>query len=473
MRRLGHRRLALLSLLVAASATLATAVAPLAAARPKPTQSTPTSTAVASSCTSPVATAARLRVRVTSTAPTVDVHVRPGQVTGRLDRSRSGGATTSYVPDGVRVTTPAGKRGVVETDIVAVDPSRAGTLTIAVDKAGTGSVTVEVRNASGYGTAAKVSTSAATGQVVVPRSQLFDPAFSLPKADGRKLVLAAYYPWFTASGWENLLVAEQPLLPRSVWDAAGVLSMTQQARSNGVDGFVISWMGAEKNGSAFDIAATAAANTNGVVAPYLEVAEGLNRGGVPVVEQWLREALDRTNVTSSLLVGGVPAVFVWDMAKISPADWQGILSRIGRPVKLITDGDTGVYGSMMAGWHTYLPPADLTGHAERNAFRSGWYRGQAALDPAATPKLHVGTVSPGFDDRILRGVDRPVVSRANGRYDATWDVALAGDPDMVLITSWNEWYEGSEIEPGLLYGDAALRTTAVRSAAWKSATPNC
>lgn len=418
-------------------------------------------------CSPAPATAARLRVRVRSTAARVDVHLSPGQVTGRKDLSATGGATTAYVPDGVRVNVPSGATGVVETEIIAVDPSRATDLTLAIDKTAGGTATVKIWASSGYGRPVTLTASATSAQVTVPRSDLFDPAFSLPKADGRKLVLAAYYPWFGATGWSALPVAEAPVDPRSVWNAAAVLSMTRQARDNGVDGFVVSWMGADKNGMAFDLAATAAEQTNGVVAPYLEVSEGLNRGGVPTVERWLREALDRTG-PASLTMGSAPVVFVWDMAKVTPAEWAGIIARLDRPVRLIGDANTGTHGAVMQGWHAYLPPTDLTGQAERAAFRSAWFRGQAALDPSITPMVQVATVSPGFDDRALRGSDRAVVSRAGGRYDATWDVALAADPDMILVTSWNEWFEGSEIEPGVLNGDTALETTARRSAAWKA-----
>ena len=38
-------------------------------------------------------------------------------------------------------------------------------------------------------------------------------------------------------------------------------------------------------------------------------------------------------------------------------------------------------------------------------------------------------------------------------------LSLATRPDWVLITSWNEWHEGSEIEPSVENGDRELKTT--------------
>ena len=41
--------------------------------------------------------------------------------------------------------------------------------------------------------------------------------------------------------------------------------------------------------------------------------------------------------------------------------------------------------------------------------------------------------------------------------------AIAAHPDYVLITSWNEWHEGSEIEPSVEYGSLFLNATSVFS----------
>jgi hypothetical protein len=48
-------------------------------------------------------------------------------------------------------------------------------------------------------------------------------------------------------------------------------------------------------------------------------------------------------------------------------------------------------------------------------------------------------------------VSRPAPSsRRNGQtYDNLWAAALAAIPDIVTITSFNEWGEGTEIEPAV------------------------
>jgi hypothetical protein len=58
-------------------------------------------------------------------------------------------------------------------------------------------------------------------------------------------------------------------------------------------------------------------------------------------------------------------------------------------------------------------------------------------------------VAPGFDG--TRGTTfRKVVSPAAGeRYDEMWRGALAAGADVVTVTSWNEWHEGTQIEPAV------------------------
>jgi hypothetical protein len=69
------------------------------------------------------------------------------------------------------------------------------------------------------------------------------------------------------------------------------------------------------------------------------------------------------------------------------------------------------------------------------------------------------TVIPGYDDTKIRHPGLKM-DRQNGQvYRLLWQAMLDSKPDWVLITSWNEWHEGSEIEPSLEYGDAYLQLT--------------
>jgi hypothetical protein len=72
--------------------------------------------------------------------------------------------------------------------------------------------------------------------------------------------------------------------------------------------------------------------------------------------------------------------------------------------------------------------------------------------------LHfIPSAMPGYNDRLKEDdFDRPVWARnAGGFFRANWNICEENiDPElrMVLITSFNEWHEGTEIEPSAEYG---------------------
>jgi hypothetical protein len=62
------------------------------------------------------------------------------------------------------------------------------------------------------------------------------------------------------------------------------------------------------------------------------------------------------------------------------------------------------------------------------------------------------SVAPGVDARRAGFPHWGVVPAANGeRYDYLWRSAFAAGADVVSITSWNEWHEGTQIEPAKPY----------------------
>ena len=85
-----------------------------------------------------------------------------------------------------------------------------------------------------------------------------------------------------------------------------------------------------------------------------------------------------------------------------------------------------------------------------------------------TNKPFISTVMPGYDDSRIRS-GHEVRSRDNGEYyRAAWKDAIDRKAQAVIVTSWNEWFEGTQIEPSQSYGNLYLDLTREWSARYQS-----
>jgi len=183
-----------------------------------------------------------------------------------------------------------------------------------------------------------------------------------------------------------------------------------------------------------------------------------------------------------------PVIFVYTAALFDPFEWQNIFRRVRAATGIdafydadVEGADVQLQGRVFDGLHLYNP-APLTLEGDLSLAARVVNRRAAVRDPAApvADPITVGadyrawaaearalgrswsaTVIPGFDDRKIRNPSF-VVSRDHGdgrTYDAFWRIALQSRPDWVLITSFNEWHEGTEIEQSREYGDEFLTRT--------------
>jgi len=61
--------------------------------------------------------------------------------------------------------------------------------------------------------------------------------------------------------------------------------------------------------------------------------------------------------------------------------------------------------------------------------------------------LCLPSVGPGYDASRATGDTRVKPRRLGATYDAMWRSAIAASADAITITSYNEWHEGTQIEP--------------------------
>ncbi|MEU3979287.1 ThuA domain-containing protein [Streptomyces sp. NPDC026672] len=123
-------------------------------------------------------------------------------------------------------------------------------------------------------------------------------------------------------------------------------------------------------------------------------------------------------------------------------DWTALDQVTGNSIVLAQTTDTSKIAHF-SGLYTYDGIAGATA--------PGWK--QAGDYARAHNLIWAPSVAPGYlDDRAVPGNSTPTVDRRNGAaYDQQWNNALdpqiGGSPTWVSVTSFNEWHEGSQIEP--------------------------
>jgi glycoprotein endo-alpha-1,2-mannosidase len=168
-----------------------------------------------------------------------------------------------------------------------------------------------------------------------------------------------------------------------------------------------------------------------------------------------------------LKAGGKPVVFVYARAlnDLKLPGWQSVVNDFGAAVPggatFIGDRISAEAARVFDGIHTYNPTG-LTKGKTAEEIRAWARTTYPEWVKTAGSRISCVTVIPGYDDSCQpsRKPPRPITDRHGGAtYTILWEQAIAANPDWVLITSWNEWHEGSEIEPSVEDGDLALRNT--------------
>ena len=74
----------------------------------------------------------------------------------------------------------------------------------------------------------------------------------------------------------------------------------------------------------------------------------------------------------------------------------------------------------------------------------------AGVQLRALNSIFSPSVGPGYvDTRAIPGSSRDLARDGGARYDLMWSRAVNASPDWVSISTFNEWHEGSQIEPAI------------------------
>ena len=256
-------------------------------------------------------------------------------------------------------------------------------------------------------------------------------------------VSAFYYPWYGTSArdgsfqhWaqhghappNDIASSYYPL--RGLYSSSDTLVTSRQMddmRAAGIDEVAVSWWG---QGSPEDIRlpeVVAAAQDDGLsVAVHLEPYAGRTVASTVADVVYLRRY-------------GIRTFYVYRPLDLPVADWAAASAALHADGSTLF-AQTALVGAAAAGKFDGVYTYDIVVYGARMF-------GRLCAEAHAVKLLCAPSVGPGYDAR--RGSGDPVVKpRRNGAtYDSMWKTAIASRADRVTITSYNEWHEGTQIEP--------------------------
>jgi hypothetical protein len=274
-----------------------------------------------------------------------------------------------------------------------------------------------------------------------PRLLVYDPP--LPQNQPDAPITAAFmYPWFPNAWDQGGTVPFSQFTPaRGMYDSADPEVIDEQvtmATGAGIEAFIASWWGP---GHHTDSATQEildripqSPNPNFRIAVYYE-EEGQSDPSAGEIRddlEYLRRLFDEP---AYLRVDGKPVVFVW----AESSDGAGMASRWNRAKDLFGD-DLFVVLKVFSGyrdvadqpdsWHQYGPANNYSEHLP-----------------------HSAVVSPGF---WHAEESSPRLSRSPSRFREDVRSMASSGAFWQLVTTWNEWGEGTIVEPAREFGTTYL-----------------
>jgi len=250
-----------------------------------------------------------------------------------------------------------------------------------------------------------------------------------------------YYPWFsnptrdgTWAHWYVERASGAKVLSTRFYPARGLYSSSsakivnaqmQDIAGAGIQTVVVSWWGPSSPEAArLPLVMAAAARWRLRVAIHIEPYPG-------------RTPANTAADILQLEPMGITDFYVYDPERSPASDWAAALG--------------GLDGVRVFGQTTLVGWAKAAGFGGLYTYSVGAWMGPT-FGRLCTQAHNAGllcapSVGPGFDARLATS-DQVVRPRLDGEtYDRMWRSALRARADLITITSYNEWQEGTQIEP--------------------------
>jgi hypothetical protein len=260
-----------------------------------------------------------------------------------------------------------------------------------------------------------------------------------------------YYPWYgtpasTGAGWkhwdqgghtppDDIGATYYPARgPYSSTDTAVVDSQMAEIAAAGVNQVIVSWWGqGSYEDKALSVVQTAAAAHGVDVAIHLEPYGGRGATGPADI--------------SYLTAKGFKVFYAYQATLLNSSFWAAI--RAQNPnITMFANGGPSYTKAGQGGLINFALLGGFDGIYTYDPINfSGADFGPLCALARANRLQCAPSVAPGFDGTRATTISTIRPRLGGGTYDSMWAGAIAAAPEIVTITSYNEWHEGSQIEP--------------------------
>lgn len=267
--------------------------------------------------------------------------------------------------------------------------------------------------------------------------------------------------------------------PYSSKDTNNLMTQMYEMKEYSIDAIIVSWWGRPDGSSGGD---SQGVNTDSAIASVLETAYTTNIKVALHLEPYVGRSVESIRLDLEYLhkkygkhpalarskrAGDdkeLPMMFVYDSYHISSREWSLLLSTPSEENNMLgirgeacdaffvglwlnnNDGNDLAKGGFDGSYSYFATDGFSWGSTLSNwqHMAKFMYDRKMAFFPS---------VAPGYDDRKIRPWNAAATrDRANGDYyKKGWSAAIDAGVDFVTITSYNEWGEGTQIEPALPY----------------------
>ncbi len=325
-------------------------------------------------------------------------------------------------------------------------------------------------------------------------SRALEPSNAIVAQDAapklNRLILADYMMWYQPDVFDGTKTFDVPAAgPYNSDDMGTIQRQLQLAQAACLNGFAAHWFGAKEPRTTNNFSQLLAASNGSPMQHAVVLLENSLR---KTTEQDLIDSVNFVmanwaNHPNYLKIDGRPVIFFegmtrpWGGAGAALKGWTRIRQATDPDHKAIwfAEGLAPTYNPLFDGLYVYRIDHKT---APRSWLKQPVFSQRLrAVEKSAGVKLYFAdTIAPGFDDtRSVKvkatDVRTPAPAFARNRNDGayyrdTFSVTSETGGDLLLVKSFNEWIEGTAIEPGSKYGDLYLNLTCELGNAYRSTT---